>query len=558
MPETAATGIVDLRWLDAVEGSTEPACVALAELVRDIAQAGWREMLVWSVTRGARATGLEAAAVLPWLAPVWAVGRTVASEHPDFWQGMVDLDPTAGAADNAEMLWRHLAGFDGEDEAAFRDGVRMVARLERYMPLAADSPSFPADAAYLITGGFGGLGLEAARWLVRHGARNLILMGRTALPPRSEWDSLGADNASGRAVAAILELEKEGVALETAALDVGDAELLQEFVRTYEAGGGAVIRGVVHAAGAMKHALVSETTADVFRVAFRGKVDGTWALNQALMNRPLDFFVMYSSASAVLSSPRLGSYAASNAFLDAMAEYRNRQGLRALSVNWGIWTGVGMAAMADNPGSRSADGGGMTGMSVAQGLGCLGRLMAGSQGQVCVLPVDWKRWSELYPAYMAKPFFSEIGEDSRVCPVELKHAKPADAFLEQLKGVPEAMRVDLVREFVQKTAVGLLGFPAGHRLDPSQPLNELGLDSLMSLELRDAIATGVGQSLPATLLFNYPAVEDITQYLAKLLFRETHAPEAAAAEKRNAWDDIEDLSDDEVDRMLGARLGPSE
>ncbi len=557
--EAPNTGIIDLRCLDVAEGSAEQPCLALANLVREVARINRPGVTVWSVTRGAQATGRETSPVLPWQAPVWALGRTVVSEHAEFWGGMVDLDPAAGSAESADLLWRHLAAFDGEDQSAFRNGSRLVARLERYLPPPAKNPEFDADAAYLITGGYGGVGLEIARWMVGYGARRIILVGRASLPPRSEWGKVRAGDPRGQAVLTIRGLEELGATIQTAAVDVGDENALQAFFRSYEDEGGPPIRGVVHAAGAMRHALVAESTADDFRISFRAKVDGTWLLHQALLGTPLDFFVLFSSASAILSSPRLGPYAASNAFLDAIADYRSKKGSPSLSVNWGIWTGVGMAGKSDQPAARTLAERGMAGMKVEEGFACLGRLMAGSNGQVCVLPLDWKKWSELYPAYMAKPFFSRLMAENLAGSAPAERSQPANEFLYRLNDAPETIRLDMVREFVQTVAVGLLGFPAGHRLDPLQPLNELGLDSLMAVELRNAIAAGVAHTLPATLLFNYPAVEDITMYLAKLLFVSPAGAEQAgtlSVAKRNALDDIEELSDEEVDRILTKNWNP--
>jgi hypothetical protein len=152
--EAPNTGIIDLRCLDAAEGSAEQPCLALVNLVQEVARINRPGVTVWSVTRGAQATGRETSPVLPWQAPAWALGRTVVSEHAEFWGGMVDLDPAAASAESADFLWRHLAAFDGEDQSAFRNGRRLVARLQRYLPPPAENPEFHADAAYLITGGY--------------------------------------------------------------------------------------------------------------------------------------------------------------------------------------------------------------------------------------------------------------------------------------------------------------------------------------------------------------------------------------------------------------------
>jgi acyl carrier protein len=298
---------------------------------------------------------------------------------------------------------------------------------------------------------------------------------------------------------------------------------------------------VVHAAGVARQVLVTEATAADFDSSFRAKVDGTWLLHQALEPMPLDFFVLFSSASAVLSSPRVGPYAAANAFLDAMAEYRSKKGLPALSVGWGAWTGFGMAAGTE-----------MSGMKLQEGLSCFGRLLVSSGGHICVIPTDWRKWASQYPAYMAKPFFSTLMAQQVE---ELQAARspvPASGFLNRLNDAPEASRLGIVRDLVAMLALRVLGFPPSHRIDPAQPLNELGLDSLTALEFRNALAAETGQTLPATLVFNYPAIEDITAYLAKLLFEAPgHEPVVVPeGEDRNTLDDIEGLSDEEVERML--------
>jgi acyl transferase domain-containing protein/acyl carrier protein len=550
--EPHKTGILDLRQLDGLEGGSEQSCLALAGLVKDVTLRNQAGLTVWSVTRGGQVTGRESSPVFPWLAPAWGLGRTIVSEHPDIWGGMVDLDPAAGAAESADQLWRHLEACDGEDQVAFRDSHRLVARLERDIARSSNGPEFNADVAYLITGGFGGLGLEIARWMVGRGARSVILAGRNSLPPREQWSDLPSGDSRSRAVSILLELERSGATIHTVSLDVGDNSALQGFLRSYEDGAGPPIRGIMHAAGAMRHALVTEATADDFRISFRAKVDGTRLLHQAFLSAPLDFFVTFSSASAILSSQRLGAYAASNAFLDAIAEYRKSLGLPSLSVNWGVWAGLGMAKTEDTN-MQALGNRGMAGMKVEEGLACLGGLMTGPGGQACVLPVDWKRWKELYPAYMATPFISEVVDEIAGGPDSALASKPANELLDRLKLTPESMRLNVIREFIQMIAAGLLGFPPNHRLDPLQSLNELGLDSLMAIELRNAMAKEVGQSLPATLLFNYPAVEDITLYLGKLLLGDTvvsELAEASAGARRNTLDDIEDLSDEEVDRML--------
>ena len=334
-------GIVDLRAIqDAslVAGS----CANLSDLTRRIAEAGGPTPRLWVVTRGAQFTGSERGCVPPWQAPLWGLGRSIASEHPDLWGGIVDLDPAAEPSQQAELLCRHLLNPHGQDQVALRDGYRLIARLERQSVPAALANPLRADGAYLITGGLGDLGIEVARWMVNRGARRLIMMGRTGLPLRSQWRELPPQHPRFRAVSILLELERLGASIETVALDVGDCNAVQEYFHRYQEECRPPLRGIVHAAGIARPVPIADALYEDFASHFRAKVDGAWNLHSALEKTPLDFFILFSSASAVLNSPRIGPYAAANAFLDALAHYRRGLGLTATSINWGAWTETGM------------------------------------------------------------------------------------------------------------------------------------------------------------------------------------------------------------------------
>jgi NADP-dependent 3-hydroxy acid dehydrogenase YdfG/aryl carrier-like protein len=512
--------IVDLRYLDAMAASADEPCQMLANLIQGVARLNPPGVRVWIVTRGAQPTGREAAPVLPWQAPVWALGRTIAFEHSEFWGGLVDLDPAADHLQNADLLWSHLLSSDGEDQAALRNGCRLVARLERSVPGAHPLGSlFRSDAAYLITGGFGGVGLEIARWMVGHGARRLILMGRTPLPPRSTWSTIAAGDPADGAISTILQMEKLGVTVRSASVDIGDETAVRSFFRQYEKDCQPSIRGVIHAAGAVRQTLVSDCTAEDFRALFKAKVDGTWLLHDILKHESLDFLVLFSSASAVLSSPRLGPYAASNAFLDAMADYRRSAGLPALSINWGVWSDAGMATRSESSMARKVSERGMGGMRTAEGLHCLGRLIGNTQGQVCVMPVDWRRWTALYPAYMSKPFFSGLRNEG---PAGSDPGQSAPSGIAEHESQPRVLQLlnsslgERKRQLVQYLAEALapiLGV-AVETVDPSCPITDFGLDSLMALEFRNRINSEFRAAIRTVRLLQGPCLEELASQLA--------------------------------------------
>jgi acyl transferase domain-containing protein len=564
----SSIAIVDLRFLDASDIITSrQSCMSVANSIRALSGIEQSGLRYWIVTHGAQATGVNKDKILPWQAPAWGLGRALASENSEFWGGVVDLDPAQDAAKNSEQLWSHLISVDGaegedrEDQAALRGGRRLVARLERQVLSSSARPWLHGDATYVITGGFGGLGPELARWMVAHGARRLILMGRTPLPPRSDWNRLSG-SSQARAISAIREMEELGATIRAVSIDVGDSAALRQFFADYKDECDAPIRGVVHAAGILQHTLVADAAEENFRELFRAKVDGGWNLHEVLSQAPLDFFILFSSASSVLSSPRLGPYAAANSFLDALAAYRTSIGMPALSVNWGAWSETGMGVRSDASSVRELGERGMGGIKTAEGLYCLGRLLSARVSQCSVLPVDWQKWAERYPAYMENPFLASIAQEvassqmngGRDVASSVVRNKKNPVLLEQLENAPESNRLSVVRDFVHATAVSVLGFSADRQIDSTLPLNGFGLDSLMALEFRNALSRGVARPLPATLLFSYPAIEDVSNYLVRLLFGAAiaDASSAAAGGSDEVLENIEDLSDEEVERRLTA------
>ncbi len=291
----------------------------------------------------------------PYAAAAWGLGRTLAVER-EAATWLVDLDP-ADAEAGVEAIAEQLASGATEDQLAARGGKLFVPRL---VPAASASGAMPRllpDCTYLVTGGLGALGLRVARWLAERGCRHLVLMGRSALPPRAQWREVEPATEAGRRIAAVLAIEALGSHVTTVAVDVRDSAALAAWLAQHRREMNPPVRGVVHAAGTLAMAPALELDRDALREQLAAKVQGAYALDRLFAADELEAFVLFSSASAVLGSPGLAAYAAANSALDALAAGRRARGGRALSIQWGAWAGGGMAAQAIEArgGSRAAE-----------------------------------------------------------------------------------------------------------------------------------------------------------------------------------------------------------
>ncbi|MBP2683803.1 MAG: stiC, partial [Deltaproteobacteria bacterium] len=252
---------------------------------------------LWLVTCGAQRVGNEDPPSDPAQAALWGLARTFAAEQPGMWGGIVDLDPRSTVAEAAANLANVLRRPGGEDQLALRGGGRFAARLvrSRLSPVARRVVWRP-DATYVITGGLGGLGLLVAGWLVGKGVRHLVLIGRTPLPPREEWGVIEGSSREALRVAAVRRLESGGAKVWIAAADVGNGKSLDECLRNLPPDGWPEVRGVVHAAGVMRHQSLQETSVADLREILHAKALGGWLLHRWAATQPLDCFVMFSSA----------------------------------------------------------------------------------------------------------------------------------------------------------------------------------------------------------------------------------------------------------------------
>ncbi len=521
-----------------------------------LVQRAARSPRLWLVTQGAHAVGANAAPVAFAQAPLWGLGKTCAMEHPEIWGGLVDLDPAMETVASARSLAQALAATDGEDQVAFRDGVRHVARLVRSEEPEVAPFEVHGDGSYLVTGGLWGLGLEVARWLVDKGARHLVLLGRTALPARDAWAEIDPASEVGTRVAAVRDLETLGAAVRYAAVDVADVDAVASLVGTLASEGLPRVRGVVHAASVWRdpdgQSLIRTLgQLDVFalRRVFAPKVIGTWALHEAFRDEPLDFFVLFSSAASLTGSAGQGNYAAASSFLDGMAQYRRQTDRSALSVNWGPVSGSGFGATPDGlKVHRYWEDNGLKRIDPAGVLSALERLIPSGVPTIGVMNVDWKQLGAFFPALARSRWASEL------VPAATPRLETTGLLVE-LRAAPAGARRELLRKHVQNEVRQVMGL---ERLpDPRRRLFDMGMDSLMALDIKKRLQEQLATDISVTAVFNYPTIDGLVGYLVGDVLQLGDEPAAiataTASDARDPLARILDLSDDEAERRLAER-----
>jgi len=489
--------VVFLGGLDAPDGDVSgdallDAHVDLCGTVIDVARALARrpdapERALWVVTRHAQVVRGDTATPAAGQAGLWGLGRSLGHEHPSFWGGLVDLDATTPIAALAAELGRA----DVEDQIALRGGRRLCPRLvRRPTPTATAAPACTADATYLVTGGLGSLGLELARWLVARGARHLVLTGRSGYAPRSGWERLAADgDARART---LLALEGQGVSVTVAAIDVADEAAMG---RVLDDPALPPLKGVVHAAGVVVPKLAADVTRADLRAEATSKVAGGWVLHRLTRERALDFFVTFSSASAIWGSRLLASYGAANHVLDGLVQLRRRLGLPGLSVDWAMWGEGGMAVQAEH--TRFLERTGLRPMPPALALAALDDLLADGATEATVGDVEWATFKPLYEVEPRRRLLAKLVVRRAAAQGGGSGAgKDAPGGLrERLDAlVDAAARRDLVHDFVLGQAAEVLGLPR-EALQPDRSLLAQGLDSLIASDLRGRVQ----KALPVTL-----------------------------------------------------------
>lgn len=401
---------------------------------------------------------------------------------------------------------------------------KVVVTLDEPEVLVAPSSQQPVafreDGTYLVTGGLGGVGLVLAEWMVERGARNLVLVGRSGATSAAAADALAAMQAGG--VSVVVAKADVGSDVDVARA-IGDIDAAMP-----------PLRGIMHLAAVLDDGILLQLNEERFQTVLGPKADGAWNLHTATLDAPLDFFVMFSSVAAVLASPGQGNYVAANTFLDALAHHRRAQGRAGLAINWGLWADVGVAAQPEITKRLMQQG--IQPFSPSQGMRLLERVLQLDSPQAMAIAVDWSRL--LGP--MPPPFLSVLADESG--PGRAQRSNDGLTG-EKLAAASEDERQPLIAAFlIEQTAHVLRCSPS--KVDVQQPLTQLGIDSLMAVELKNRVEGDLGLTVPVTALLQGPS---LAQLGARLV---TQLPEPVAVPAATVHAKVDELSADAVESLF--------
>jgi phthiocerol/phenolphthiocerol synthesis type-I polyketide synthase D len=454
---------------------------------------GWhgKSPRLWLVTRGGLTVGSDewgdpAAGALKGLI------RVLAYEHPDLRATLVDLDSAAEPESGQSSfiaLTTELEAAGPDDVIAWRGGHRHVERLSRAVRDVGNSePIVRPDGSYVVTGGLGGLGLVVVGWLVDNGAGRVVVNGRSGL------------SAENRESLAKLEDRAEVVFVRG---DIASPRVAERVVTVAEETG-LPLRGVIHSAAVIDDALVTALDRDSLERVWNPKAVGALRLHEATATRELDWWVAFSSVASLLGSPGQAAYACANAYVDALVEWRRAAGLPATSINWGQWSDVGVA--------RSLVLGVLDPISPEEGIEALESLLGGGIHRAGVARLRLDRASAAFPEIRELGYFSRLVEELESDDDDDDWPGPA-----AIRQMDAAEATQIVAARLRGRILAIMGYPAHWAIEASQPLIELGMDSLMAVRIRNTARGDFGVEPPVALLLQGASLQDLTADLIRQL-----------------------------------------
>ena len=487
----------DPKTVDNLKDFQKEGSGSLLLLYQDLIKVSKNNHRLWCVTDRAinQASGLEIPSV-PGHASLSGMARTIMLERPDLWGGIIHGD-RFDRKNLPEILIQEIAGKKPEEQVLHSKGRRFVPRLERISE-QRESVSLESTKAILITGGTGALGLKLTEWLCRRGARKILLISRTA--PSSE------------ASKEISRLNEHGVKVSHLQGDVASEEDLDRILQVVHEEG-LELEGIFHVAGVSGFEDSNKVGMCEYWNVMRPKLQAAWLLHSKTIECKLRYFVMFSSIASLWGAQNQIHYAAANAFLDELCSYRRALGLPGLSINWGPWSGGGMTSPH---GLQMLARLGIRGLSPSDALDRMGEAMAGDQAQVTIADIDWPAFAPIFGARKKRYLFERVLDPDALFrkTTSPSNGTPASGGLLSRQGiVNEKERAKALQQLVHDEVHKVLGVPKNQDLPMEKGFFEMGMDSMIALELCDNLEKKTGCSLPLTTVFKYPTIREVTEFL---------------------------------------------
>lgn len=434
----------------------------------------------------------------PAMAALWGMVRVVAKEYPQFHCRLLDIQADA-ALSTPVLKQLSQTGSTNELQGAVRDRELFVPRLaacaiDNSKPLAIKEQS-----VYLVTGAFGGMGFKVTQWLIEQGAKHLILLARTA-PSESikQW---------------LEQAKANGININVEAVDISDYNSLKQAVDKH-CNGQQALAGIFHSAGVFADCLLQDYDWDVFSKVFPAKVQGSWNLHRLSTEHKaeLDYFVLFSSSASLLAASGLANYVAANAFIDALAAYRQQRNLPAHSINWGVWQDTGMAAAVNDTRRRQWQVMGVRPMQAETALNAMQTVIGSDEANMAIIDIDFNDYVNSQDAGNSDNYFQAVL--SQQPDQAQKNDIQAESIVSLLQQHPEQQQ-ELMLNHISRLAGSVLGLSI--EIDPRRGFFELGMDSLTSMELRNRLQRELDIFLDATLTFKYPTVSALSEHLLGVL-----------------------------------------
>ncbi|WP_229348065.1 type I polyketide synthase [Streptomyces sp. UNOB3_S3] len=513
--EVIVTPALPTRTEDLAQSAAD-AVSTLTETCRWLAAHQGGSTRLWCLTRGVRNAGHLSAAAH---ASLWGAGRVIANEHPDLWAGTIDIPVDGPDRDLTDQLLQVLSATPGEDVLSLVDGEVHAPRLAVIEREPDRGPLvLKPEGTYLVTGGLGSLGLEAARWLVTHGARRLVLAGRTPLPPRTQWCSV-LDPQTRSRIDTITELEALGVTVRTLALDIADQPQATRLL-TPESLGLPPIRGIVHAAGVLNDQLIDHLEESSLRAVLRPKIGGALTLHTLFPPGTIDFLFLFSSCGQLFQVPGQTAYAAGNSFLDTLAAHRAPlDSMTTTSLAWTAWRDGGMASAHDAI-AHLMQAHGTSDLSTPEALRAWDLATRIASPYLAILPI-----LPLPVGTTRLPVFSELSPTD----TSAGHDTPQKDGPPDWTGLSAAEAQARIHSIVTDAVATTMRLPTTD-IDPRCPLVEMGIDSVMTMKIRGILQRKTGISLPANLLWQRPTTHAITAYIHDTVTSTREHPQNSGSE----------------------------